>query len=163
MVFHYTRSRKRQALTLAFNILLLPILLYILTVVAKDQAGFESFYATAKVGAIVIGVVLFSVMLWFFMSNDKFEIYVTRDEFHSLHPNFEAWCFTVNPKDIKSIRNHYGSGSKMTRIDMLMKDGTKYEICPNYNYSKAKLFKALKQVNSSIEVPDNAHIFKQVK
>ncbi|MFQ3230053.1 hypothetical protein [Reinekea sp.] len=161
MLFHYTRSRKRQAATLAFNILLIPILLYVLTVVAKDQAGFYEVYATVKFGAFAIGLVLFTVMLWFLLSKDKFEIYVTRDEFHSLHPSMEEWCFTVSPQDIESINNHYSSGSQMTRIDMLMKDGNRYQICPNYNYSKTKLFSALKQANPSIEIPENAHTFKK--
>ena len=160
MLFHYTRTGKRQALSLAINILLLHVLLYVFSIIAKDQSNFEKIYVIAEQIMFAIGIVLAGVMLWFLMSKQKFELYVTEDEFYSMHPIFKEWCFTVNPKDIKSIKHRYSVSSEMTSIDMIMNNGDKFQICKNYGYSRKHLYEALKKANPLIELPENANIFK---
>lgn len=162
MLFYYKRTRKRQALTLAINILFLPVLLYIFSLIAKDQSNYEEMYAIAEKIFIAIGVVLFSVMIWFLRSKKKFELYVTEDEFHSEHPIFKGWCYTVNPRDIKKIEhnNSVSGGSGNLSINMTMNNGESYQICMNYAYSRKNLYQALKKANPLIELPENISRFK---
>ncbi|GAA5136040.1 hypothetical protein [Thalassotalea piscium] len=159
MLFHYERTRKKQAYTLAINIALLPVYLYILSITAKEHNDFEALFAIAEKSALGIGILLTAAMVWFLRSKDKFEIYVTHQEFYSMHPIFKEWCFSVNPKEIKCIKNHYGSGSKMTRIDLVMHNGDTFQICPNYDFSRKKLYQALQTANPLIELPANANLF----
>ena len=163
MLFYYKRTRKRQALTLAFNILILPVLLYVFSLIAKDQSNYEEMYAVAEKIFISIGAVLFSVMIWFLRSKKKFELYVTEDEFHSEHPFFKGWCFTVNPKDIKKIEHILNLGSRTININMTMNNGEWYQICLNYAYSRKNLYEALKKANPLIEFPENISGFKVSK
>jgi len=160
MLFHYKRTRKRQALTVAINIIFLPILLYIFEQIAKDQGNFEEIYAIAVKIISAIGIVLVGVMIWFLRSKEKFEIYVTEDKFHSYHPLFREWCFTVNPKDINKIKHSYSLGSEMTSIDMIMNNGDRFQICKNHGYSRKGLYEALRRANPEIELPENINRFK---
>ena len=160
MLFYYKRTRRKQALTLAINILLLPVLFYIFSLIVKDKSDFEEIYAIAEKIFIAVGVVLFSVMLWFLRSKEKFELYVTEDEFHSEHPIFKEWCYTVNPKDIKKIAHNMSVGSGMTSIDVTMNNGDRHQICQNYSYSRKNLYEALKIANPLIELPENINRFK---
>ena len=160
MLFHYKRTRRRQALTVAFNIMLLPILLYVFEQIAKDHNNFEELYANAVRIFIAIGIVLVGTMVWFLRSKAKFELYVTEDEFFSNHPLFKEWCFSVSPKDVKEIKHSYSLGSEMTSIDMIMENGESHQICKNYDYSRKSLYDALKLANPEITLPDNFNRFK---
>jgi len=164
MLFYYKRTRKRQALTLAMNILILPVLLYMFSLITKDQKNYEELYAYAELILLAIGVVLFGLLLWFLRSGKKFELYVTEDEFHSAHPLFKEWCFTVNPRDIKKIEHiaNFYTGTVYTTIYMTMNNGELYQICKNYNYSRKNLYDSLKKANPLIEFPENIGSFKQV-
>lgn len=160
MLFHYRRTRRRQALTLAGNILLLPILLYIFEQIIKDHSNFEELYANAVKIIFAIGIVLAGAIVWFLKSKAKFELFVTEDEFYSNHPLFKEWCFSVDPKDIKEIKHSYSLGSDMTSIDMIMNNGERFQICKNYGYSRKDLYDALKTANPDILLPDNFNRFK---
>lgn len=107
----------------------------------------------------MVGVILSSLMLWFLTSSKKFELYVTEDEFYSMHPTFKEWCFSVKPKDIKSIAHQYSTAGKMIKIDMKMNNGDRRQICKSYGYSRKNLYAALQQANPLIELPDNVNVF----
>jgi hypothetical protein len=135
-------------------------MLYIFLLLAKGHSDFEQIDTIAKLIVLVIEIILIGVMVWFLKSKQKFELYVTENEFHSEHPVFEEWCFTVNPKDIKQIKHHLNIGSGTSSINMIMNNGDVHYICDNYAYSRKKLYEALKKANPSIEFPENISVFK---
>ena len=161
-LYHYKRTRRQQAIKIALNILILPLLLYIFEYIAKDTSNFKEMYLLAEKIALSISVILIVIFIWFLRSKEKFEIYVTESEFYSYHPLFKEWCFSVSPKDIKSIKNNsgYTSGHIFTNIHMYLHSGVIYQICQNYSFSRKKLYGALKSVNPNIELPENFYVFK---
>lgn len=161
MLFHYEKTRKRQAVSVGINILLLPLLLYAFQFVAKDEANFEQMFAIAELAVLAVAVVLAAVFVWLLTSKEKFEIYVTENEFYSAHPTFKEWCFSVNPKDIKSIDHKLNIDSTaMTNINVHLNNGRKLQICQNYSFSRKDLYAALISANPKIKLPDNANVFK---
>lgn len=127
----------------------------------KDEPNFEQTYAIAEKIVIAITVALTCILIWFLKSKEKFEIYVTENEFYSYHPVFKEWCFSVNPKDIKTIEHNLRIGSEfMTNINVQLNSGQKLQICQNYSFSRKDLYSALQKVNPNISFPDNANIFK---
>ncbi|MDP4547224.1 hypothetical protein [Marinobacter sp. MDS2] len=164
MLFHYAKTRRRQALKIAFNILLIPVLLFAFHHFFQDKANFSEIYDIAVKAGMAVMVVLTGIFLWFLKSKEKFEIYVTANEFYSYHPIFKEWCFSVNPKDIVEIEHHLRiDTSAMTNINVYLKDGTKVQICQNYPFSRKKLYSALEQANAEIQFPDNPNVFKHRK
>lgn len=160
MLFHYKKTRKQQAFTIGVYIVLMPMLFYLFTFVGKDKANFDEIYAIVGKLALAVGLMLLAIMLWFLRSKELFELYVTQDEFYSHHPLFKVWSFSVNPKDISRISHNYYSGSRTTKVDMLMNDGTHLQLCNNYGYSKKALYEALRIANPAIALPDNTSVFK---
>lgn len=161
MLFHYKKTRKRQAITIAINILILPLFLYFFRYAMEGEPNFEEVVATANNIVIVISVVLICLLIWFLKSKEKFEMYVTENEFYSYHPVFSEWCFSVNPKDIKAVEHHLSIGSGlMTNINVHLNSGQKIQVCQNYSFSRDDLYFALKKANPNIDMPDNANIFK---
>ncbi|MFV8570202.1 hypothetical protein ACNQ6O_03235 [Marinobacter sp. SBS5] len=141
--------------------MLIPILLFAFHYFLKDKANFSDVYEIAVKVGVAAMVVLFGIFLWFMKSKEKFEIYVTENEFHSHHPMFKDWCFSVHPKDIVEIEHHLRVDSTaMTNINVHLKDGTRVQICQNYPFSRKKLYSALGQVNPDIRFPDNPNVFK---
>lgn len=161
MLFHYVKTRKRQAKTIAINILILPLLLYVLHEVANNEPNFAQVYAVAKIITVVGVVVLAGMWIWLLKSKEKFELYVTENEFYSHHPVFKEWCFSVNPKEIVAVQHHLGIGAgAMTNINVHLKDGQKLQICQNYSFSREDLYSALKKANPMIQLPENPNLFK---
>lgn len=116
----------------------------------------------AEMVVMAISVILICLLIWFLKSKQKFEIYVTDDEFYSYHPLFKEWCFSVNPKDIKAIEHDLRIGSDlMTNINVHLNSGQKLQVCQNYAFSRHDLYCALQQANPAIKLPDNANVFKQ--
>ena len=161
MLFHYTKTRKRQAIKVAVNILIIPVLLYMFQKAGKDQPNFEDVYAVAEKAAIALAVVLTGILIWFLKSKERFELYVTENEFYSYHPVFKEWCFNVNPKEIASIEHNLNVGAgRMTNINVHLKDGRKCQISQNYAFSRKDLYAALQKINPDIDLPDNANTFR---
>ena len=164
MLFHYAKTRRRQALKVAFNILLIPVLLFAFHYFFKDKPNFPQIYDIAVKAGVAVMVVLTGIFLWFLTSKEKFEIYVTGNEFYSHHPMFKEWCFSVDPMDIVEIEHHLRiDSSAMTNINVYLKDGKKVQICQNYPFSRKKLYSALEQANPQIQFPDNPNVFKHRK
>ena len=164
MLFHYAKTRRRQALKVGVNILLIPILLFAFHYFFKDKANFSEIYDIAVKAGVAAMVVLSGIFLWFLKSKEKFEIYVTGNEFYSHHPMFKEWCFSVDPKDIVEIEHHLRvDSSAMTNINVYLKDGTKVQICQNYPFSRKKLYAALEKVNPEIQFPDDPNVFTHRK
>ena len=164
MLFHYAKTRRRQALKVASNILLIPILLFAFHYFFKDKANFPEIYDIAVKAGVAVMAVLAGIFLWFLKSKEKFEIYVTNNEFYSHHPLFKEWCFNVDPKDIVEIEHHLRvDSSAMTNINVHLKDGTQVQICQNYPFSRKELYSALEQANPQIHFPDNPNVFKHRK
>ncbi len=161
MLFHYVKKRKRQAIHIAINILMLPLLLYIFHYVFKDEPNFEPIYAVIEKFIFIIMIFLSGMFIWFLKSKEQFEIYVTNNEFYSYHPVFKEWCFSVNPKDILEIEHQLSVGAgSMTYINVHLSDGQKRQICQNYSFSRQDLYSALQRVNQNIKLPDDANVFK---
>ena len=74
MLFHYKKTRKRQAIAIAINILILPLFLYFFRYAMEGEPNFEEVVATANNIVIVISVVLICLLIWFLKSKEKFEI-----------------------------------------------------------------------------------------
>ena len=165
MLFHYKRTRRQQALTILINILMLPLLLYAFEYVAKEESNFEEMYTIAKYIAFGIAAILTIVLLCFLKSKNKFELYVTNNEFYCHHPTFNEWCFNINPNNINAIEHNASrsSDTTMTSIDIILKDGTSQQLCKNYAYSRKNLYAALHKANPDIAFPDNIYLFKQEK
>ncbi|WP_298448581.1 hypothetical protein [uncultured Marinobacter sp.] len=160
MLFHYKKSQIRQAVSVALNMLAIPVILYLFQHFFKDQLDFEKIYDVVKKGAIAVAVVLAVILAWLLKRRDKFEIYVTEKEFYSHHPIFEEWCFRISPLDIVAIEHKLNIGSGyMTNINVQMKNGEVHQLCMNYPYSRKNLYGALKQVNPKIQLPSNANTF----
>ncbi|UZE94817.1 hypothetical protein [Alkalimarinus alittae] len=160
MIFYYAKTQTRQAITLAVNILLIPVLLYAFRYFLHSEPNFEQLYAVVKIGAFVVAAVMVVILLWLLKKNDRFEIYVTDSEFYSHHPVFKEWCFSVNPKDIVAIEHNLEvSQSAMTNINVCLKNGERVQITQNYNFSRKDLYDALKQANPDIKLPENANLF----
>lgn len=161
MIFHFSKTRKRQAIKVAINILILPLLLYIFYEIGKDKPNFEEIYAIVEKMTFAIAFVLIGILIWFLKSKEKFEIYVTKNEFYSYHPIFGEWCFSVHPKDIVAIEHHLhvGAGRRMTNINVHLSNGKKLQICPNYSFSRKSLYSALLRINPNIHLPDNPNVF----
>lgn len=160
MLFHYAKTRKRQAINVALNMLLLPLILYLFHHLVKDEPNYEELYAAAEIIACSIAMILTGILIWFLKSKEKFELYVTENEFYSYHPVFKEWCFSVNPNDIAAIEHHLGIGSgSMTNINARLKNGRELQICQNYPFSRKELYSALQKINPDIHLPDHANLF----
>lgn len=160
MIFYYAKTQKRQAIILAINIFLIPVLLYLFRHFLHEAPNFEQIYTVVQIGAFVVAAVLLAILLWLLKKKDRFEIYVTDNEFYSHHPVFDEWCFSVNPKDIVAIEHNLDvSQSAMTNINVCLKTGDRVQITQNYNFSRTDLYEALKKANPDIELPENANLF----
>lgn len=160
MLFHYKKNQTRQAVTVALNILAIPVILYLFQSFFKDQPDFQQLYGVVEKGAIAVALVLTIILAWLLKKKDKFEIYVTANEFYSHHPFSKEWCFSVCPQDIKAIEHTMTIGSGyMTNINVHLKSGERLQISQNYPFSRKALYAALKKVNPSITFPSNANTF----
>jgi hypothetical protein len=160
MLFHYKKTQTRQAVTVALNILAIPVILYIFQSLSKDQPDFQQIYGVVEKGAIAVALVLAIILVMLLKRKDKFEIYVTETEFYSHHPFSEEWCFSVSPQDIQAIEHKLNIGSGyMTNINVHLKSGERPQICQNYPFSRKALYAALKKVNPAITFPSNANTF----
>ncbi|QEY58045.1 hypothetical protein FXF61_02095 [Pseudomonas sp. C27(2019)] len=161
MLFHYVKTRKRQAIHLAINILILPLLLYMFHYTLKDEPNFEQIYVIVEKVTIVIVILLVGLLIWFLKSKEQFEIYVTDNKLYSYHPVFKEWCFSVNPKDIVEIEHQLSMGAgSMTNINVHLNNGQKHQVCQNYSFSREELYSALQRANPKIKLPDDANLFK---
>lgn len=160
MIFYYARSQKRQAITLAINILLIPVLLYAFQYFLREAPNFEQIYGVVKIGAFIVALILVAILVWLLKKKDRFEIYVTDNEFYSHHPVFDEWCFSVNPKDITAVEHNLDvSQNAMTNINVCLKTGERVQITQNYSFSRKELYDALKKANPDIKLPENANLF----
>jgi hypothetical protein len=162
MLFHYKKARTSQAMKVAINIIIIPVLLYVFQYLGQGEEGFEEIYAIVEKAAIAVVVILMVIFIWFLKSKEQFEIYVTENEFYSHHPTFKEWCFSVNPKDIVSVKNELiVSSQSMSNISVCLQNGRKIQISQNYGFSLNKLYAALKKANPTIALPDNTNVFKR--
>lgn len=160
MLFYYAKNQKRQAITLAVNIVLIPVFLYAFRYFLHKEPNFEQLYFVVKIGAAVVAVVMVVILLWLLKKGDKFEIYVTDNEFYSHHPVFDEWCFSVDPQNIVAIEHNLEvSQSAMTNINVRLKEGGVVQITQNYNFSRKDLYQALKKANPDIQLPEDANLF----
>jgi len=160
MLFHYKKSQTRQAISVALNILAIPVILYLFQHFFRDQPDFEKIYDVVEKGAVAVAIVLAVILAWLLKRRDKFEIYVTEKEFYSHHPAFRKWCFRISPRDIVAIEHKLNIGSGyMTNINVRMENGEVHQLCMNYPFSRKNLYNALKQVNPKIQLPSNPNTF----
>ncbi len=161
MLFHFAKTRKRQAKTIAINILMIPLILFVFQKVGGDQPNFDAIFEVVLIIAVLVSLTLTGLLIWFLKRKDKFEIYVKENEFYSHHPSFAEWCFSISPKDIVKIEHRIHIGvDRMTNINVHLLNGNVVQICQNHPFSRKDLYSALKKANPEIELPDNANGFK---
>lgn len=104
--FYYEKSRKQQAKVRAFNMLLLPLILWlILILISKNEPFYNEFLFYIKYIVVGSELVLLSLAAWLLTHPARFYIKFTNSEFSSFHPTFKEWTFTVNPQEIIEIEH----------------------------------------------------------
>ncbi|WP_034639967.1 hypothetical protein [Chitinilyticum aquatile] len=153
LLFYYERTRRQQAAVLAFNMLFLPLVLWLLLLLIDDAAVYRKFAAVLQPMLIACELAMLGVLLWLLACPAAFTISLSHTAFSSHHPQFSAWCFAVHPQDIAEIS--YGNRRKgQSAIRIVLKDGQQVALSPNFAFSHRKLFAALQQANPAIRVPD---------
>jgi len=153
-LFHYVRSRRRTALNLCFGMLVLPGWLWLFATLGEGRAGLEAFMAVAVPVVVAVEVVMALFVLWLLTHPARFEIMVTPTLFEVHHPTFTQWCFSIVPTEIRRIEHrldvHGFSSILIHRVA-----GRPLSLCMNYNYSRQRLYDALRSVNPGIDMPPN--------
>lgn len=162
MLFHYQYSRWRSALTLAVNLLVLPT--YYLFYLGGHHPQHEDVLQLILYALVAIELVLGAWLIWLLTHPATFEIRLSPDEFTIIHPTFSRWSFSVHPQDILRIEQDItGVDFRQEIRRLVLRDGQTFQICPNYRYSRKKLYAALKQANPAIELPRNPHHFRKIR
>jgi hypothetical protein len=160
LLYYYERTRKQQAKVLAFNMLFLPFILWLILLLAREnQADYEQFLVYLKYIFVIAELVLLSLVVWFLTHPSKFYIKLTKSEFSSFHPIFKAWTFSVSPKEIVEIEQSSDREAESTTISIKLVNGSSYSLSPNYAYSRKKLYQALRLLNPNIKTPKNTWLF----
>lgn len=160
LLYYYERTRKQQAKVLVFNMLLLPFILWLfLQLTRENEAVYEQFLVYVKYIIVFAELVLLSLVIWFLANPAKFYIKLTNYEFSSLHPNFKAWTFSVNPNEIVEIEQSTDREAQSSIISVKLINGSSYSLSPNYAYSRKKLYQALRLANPNIKIPKNTWLF----
>ena len=140
--------------------LLIPLYLLLFQHFGDDSAEFNDFYNQAVYFIIGLEILLAAYIIWLLKNPDAFEITLSAEEFSVYHPLSKQWTFKVKPQQIAEVKHCYGIDSGAT-IQVILKDGSKYYLCQNYNYSRQKLYQYLGQINPDITLPDNPYYFKK--
>ncbi|WP_428239961.1 hypothetical protein [Gynuella sp.] len=160
MLFHYQKTRRRKALTIAIILLLMPVFIWSFGYLAENQSQFLEMYLVTKHVLEAIALILLGGFVWLMISPAKFEIYVTDSEFYCHHPLFREWCFSVHPREINRIEHNLGYGDEPTAtIVMVLNNNQRYQVCMTYGYSRKQLYEALKSANPHIRLPENINLF----
>lgn len=162
--YYYERTRKQQAKVLIFNMLLLPLTLWLIVVFISAGESIDSdFSFYLKYIIVVSEFALFSVAAWLLSHPAKFYIKLTNSEFSSFHPSFKAWTFSVDPDEITEIEHSTDTGANSSLIVVKMKNGSSFLLSPNYPYHRKELYEALRLVNPKIKTPKNNWLFSYSK
>ena len=155
-LYYYERTRKRQAITLAMNMVVLPVIFWLFLILTREnEQVYQQLLTILKPLLIVIELIFISVIIWFLTHPARFFIRVTESEFSVSHPLFKEWTFSVEPQAIAEIAVTSNRQSRSVTTSVKMKDGSSYTVCPNYAYSRKKLYDALRQANPAIKAPKN--------
>lgn len=158
--FYYERTRKQQAKILAFNMLLLPLVMWlILKLIPESEPGYGKFLEYAKYIVAAGELVLLSVTVWFLTHPAKFYLRLTNSEFRSFHPNFKEWTFSVNPQEILEIQHGTDRDARSSYMFVKMNNGASFLLSPNFAYNRKKLYEALRRVNPKIKTPKHTWLF----
>ncbi|MEL4391050.1 hypothetical protein [Shewanella xiamenensis] len=162
--FYYERNRKQQVKMLAFNMLFLPVILWLILIfIPKSDPFYNEFLFYVKYIVVVSELALLSLTAWLLTHPAKFYIKLTNSEFSSFHPTFKEWTFSVNPQDIIEIEHSTDIGSNASLILVKMNNGSSVLLSPNYPYKRSELYDALRLVNPNIKTPNNTWSFPYKK
>ncbi|MGL4577350.1 MAG: hypothetical protein ACRCVP_00310 [Shewanella xiamenensis] len=162
--FYYEKSRKQQAKMIAFNMLFLPVILWlILILIPKSNPFYNQFLFYVKYIAVTSELVMLSLAAWLLTHPAKFYIKLTNSEFSSFHPTFKECTFSVNPQDIIEIEQSTDIGADASLISVKMNNGSSVLLSPNYPYKRSELYDALRLVNPNIKTPNNTWSFPYKK
>ncbi len=158
--YYYERTREQQAKVLAFNIIFLPLIMWLfLQLIPKTEPVYKQFLECVKYIVVIGEVVLLSIIAWFLTHPAKFYIKLTNSEFSSFHPNFKEWTFSVNPHEIVEIGHNTDTQAQSRLISVKMKDGSSFLLSPNFSYSRKELYENLRLVNPNIKTPKQVWLF----
>ena len=159
-VYYFERTRKQQAKALVFNMLLLPLILWlILALIPKGEPIYNEFKFYVKYIIVTSELVLLSVATWLLTHPAKFYIKLTNSEFISVHPTFKEWTFSIDPREIIEIEHSTDIGANSSLITVKMNNGSSALLSPNYPYKRNELYEALRSVNPNIKTPKNSWSF----
>ncbi|QYX63612.1 hypothetical protein [Shewanella sp.] len=162
--FYYERSRKQQAKVLVFNMLFLPLILWLIwMLISKNEPFYDEFLFYIKYIVVVSELALLSLAAWLLTHPAKFYIKLTNSELSSFHPTFKEWTFSVNPQDIIEIEHSTDIGANASLISVKMNNGSSVLLSPNYPYKRSELYDALRLVNPNIKTPKNTWSFPYKK
>lgn len=161
-IFYYERSRKQQAKVLAFNMIFLPLVMWLfLQLIPETAAVYADVLMYTQYILLTGEVLLLAVLVWFITHPATFYIRLTDSEFSSFHPNFKSWSFSVDPHDIVAIEQSTDQGAHASYISVKMADGRCFLLSPNFAYNRKKLYEALRLANPHIKTPTYSWLFSR--
>lgn len=152
VLFHYRRSRRQQARTVALNMLLLPLVFAgLLMLIDEPQAQARFARVLAWITAVA-ELAMVGAAAWLWTHPAAFELRLTPEALIQHHPQFAVWSFHVAPQDIVAIEPR-PARNVGADLQLRLRDGRLLPLCPNFGYSRRRLFAALKALNPALALP----------
>lgn len=159
LLFHYERSRKQQARVVLINMLLLPLVLWLLLQLINDPVARPRFTSLLMVIGVAAELGLLAVAVWLLSHPASFSIRLSASEFSSHHPMFKAWCFSIDPAEIVAIEHCTDREGDGRYISIQTRSGQCHALSPNFAYDRKALYRALATLNPTIRLPKHAGLF----
>ena len=159
LLFHYERSRKQQARVVLINMLLLPLVLWLLLQLINDPVARPRFASLLMAIGVAAELGLLALAVWLLRHPASFSIRLSAGEFSSHHPMFKAWCFSVDPAEIVAIEHSTDREANGSHISIQTRSGQRHALSPNYAYDRKALYRALAMLNPAIRLPRHPGVF----
>lgn len=150
--FEYIRSDRRVAMVFFANVLVVFLMGKAIAYFDDQSSQYNDIIYIVDLAVPFIAVVLVAIGVWLYRRNAAFVVRVSSTRFMMLHPGSASWTWSIPIENIEKIErrtSHHNHGD----LYAIEKSGHKHALCPNYGYSRSKLFEALVRVNPSVQTP----------
>ncbi|MBT1451961.1 hypothetical protein KJ365_13795 [Glaciecola sp. XM2] len=107
-------------------------------------------------------LLLILAILYLQRTNAHFEVKLENKMLHVSDSSSPDCTWSVNVKKIVTIDQQCDIDGKFNAIFVYLNDGSYKKLSAQYNFNRAKFYKALKKANPFVRLPKDPSVFRQV-